>query len=560
VRFPQLIAVLGGLGMESSAFAQAPLASQVTDHNRIGLTVTNYAAFGNNFVSRSPSFEFPVGTGYEHLTHAGLWIGARARRNGSDRVGVSTAAIDAALGVATATGTEFTPFTGFARRSSLTQSVFYDPAAVSEFDLLCSYRDDPGQSVTGSDPHVPLGVSVAQDIYAWADDAIFVRLRLSAMQDPLSDLYVGLYSEFASGPKNAYSSWPPTSSGGGALGGWFSKKLLSWDPGRRLLAEHYCQYYLACSYQITPPWAGVVLLGTSLDSPVSRQVGLQIWNYAPGEPDRDEDVERYALLNSPHQTPADSLLPGFAIGGLLSDPVELLTTGPFALSPSAAGAPAESIEVAFAFVAGESFEDLLAATDHAQAIYDAHYRLPSTAARLSLVDAEAGERSVRLRWHSALDAGRSARIERSMPEGEWVLIGEADVDASGLLVHEDRNVQPGVRYGYRAGISGDSGMDWTEPAWVDVPATGRALAFLGGRFRVLAGAIDVEFSLPGPGPARLEAFDVIGRRVASKDVDGIGPGNGAIRLAAAGELPPGVYFLRLSQGSVRAISRTLLLP
>src|SRR5687768_832197 len=33
---------------------------RITNNNLVGLTTTNYGFFGNNFTSRSPSFEFPL--------------------------------------------------------------------------------------------------------------------------------------------------------------------------------------------------------------------------------------------------------------------------------------------------------------------------------------------------------------------------------------------------------------------------------------------------------------------------------------------------------------------
>ena len=47
--------------------------SRIMDINRMGLTVTNYGFVGNNFVSRSASMEYPLGTGYEHLVRGGVW-------------------------------------------------------------------------------------------------------------------------------------------------------------------------------------------------------------------------------------------------------------------------------------------------------------------------------------------------------------------------------------------------------------------------------------------------------------------------------------------------------
>ena len=38
-----------------------------TDVNRVGVAISNYAFFGNNFNSRSPSFEYPLGSGFDHL-------------------------------------------------------------------------------------------------------------------------------------------------------------------------------------------------------------------------------------------------------------------------------------------------------------------------------------------------------------------------------------------------------------------------------------------------------------------------------------------------------------
>ena len=51
---------------------------RVADQNAVGVTLTNYGVIGNNFVSRSPSLEYPLGTGCEHLTAGGLWFGAQA--------------------------------------------------------------------------------------------------------------------------------------------------------------------------------------------------------------------------------------------------------------------------------------------------------------------------------------------------------------------------------------------------------------------------------------------------------------------------------------------------
>ena len=48
---------------------------KISNNNLIGITISNYGFYGNNFVSRSPSFEYPLGAGFEHMVRGGLWIG-----------------------------------------------------------------------------------------------------------------------------------------------------------------------------------------------------------------------------------------------------------------------------------------------------------------------------------------------------------------------------------------------------------------------------------------------------------------------------------------------------
>lgn len=60
------------------------------------------------------------------------------------------------------------------------------------------------------------------------------------------------------------------------------------------------------------------------------------------------------------------------------------------------------------------------------------------------------------------------------------------------------------------------------------------------------GALRVSFVLPDDRPARLEVWDVTGRRVAARDVGGFGAGAHRVEMQN-GQLPPGVYLLRLSR-------------
>ena len=63
------------VALAGAASAQPAYKVKISNNNLVGITVSNYGFFGNNFVSRSPSFEYPLGSGFEHMVRGGLWIG-----------------------------------------------------------------------------------------------------------------------------------------------------------------------------------------------------------------------------------------------------------------------------------------------------------------------------------------------------------------------------------------------------------------------------------------------------------------------------------------------------
>jgi hypothetical protein len=374
-----LLLLAAPLGAPRHAAAETVgFTTRVTDNNRVGLTTTNYAFYGNNFQSRAPSFEFPLGSGYEHMVRAGIWFGALGITDTGEILRVSTGAFDASTSNSGPASTEFIPTSVVTERSKLPNSRFYSPEAISEQDFVCTFTDDPGRKAPlSSENHLPLGIEVRQEFYNWSfaafSDLVICHLTFRGTRSLLRQVYVGMFSELASGPKNLYSTWPPSSSSGGSLGGWFSKKLLQWDAGRRLIAEHYCQDVTNCHAEIVPPWVGIKLLGVRPDTILTKQVGLQLWNYAPGDTARDEDRERYTLLSSPWQCSPDSLPPMAAI----NDPVELLTVGPFTMNPESEFNDTTSLSVDFAFCGGDTWDELLNAADFAQLAFDFRYVVPT---------------------------------------------------------------------------------------------------------------------------------------------------------------------------------------
>ena len=384
------------LALSGLAHAQAVgFSTRVTDNNRVGLTTSNYGFYGNDFISRAPSFEFPLGTGYEHMVRAGIWIGAATiiTNSGTVHQRVTVGAQDALQGQGGPASTEWAPTSVIVERSKLANSRFYQPSppSVSEQDFVSSFSDDPGRTPRlATEPHLPIGIEVRQEMYNWSfasfADIVFAHLTLRGTENLLDSVYVGVFSEMASGPKNLYSTWPPTATGGGSLGGWYSKKELQWDAARRLLAEHYCVDISNCNASLVPPWVGIQLLGVHPDTVANKIVGLHLWNFSPGDNTRDQDSERFALLSSPWQTPTDSLQP---MAGA-NDPVELIGTGPFTVYPDSVFGDSTNIRVDFAFVGGETYEELLKAADFAQLAFNFDYIVPEPppSPRLHVVSSE----------------------------------------------------------------------------------------------------------------------------------------------------------------------------
>jgi hypothetical protein len=353
-------------------------ALRVTDSNLIGATITNYGFVGNNFVSRAPSLEYPLGSGFEHMVRGGLWVGGIAIDDLGAFTGVVTSAVDGAHGSSSANATEFTPAgLEIGVRSTLPNNRFFNPNAVSEQDYLSTYSDFPAKRASGTgENHRPMGLLVRQENYAWSfsDFAhiLFFRYVITNTGAPLANVHVGFYAEFASGPKNLYSTWPPSSSGS-ALGGWYGRKWIEYDDSLRLLREHYCRTLPipgGCDLGIVPYWIGLKLLGVTpgdVSDTLDKRVTLAAWDWTPGSPLRDEDVERYEIMSAgtiQDLSEAD-LLPQ------TGDPVTLLAVGPFRQID-----PGDSITVGFALVGGAEIEDIQRHARFAQNAYDRNYIVP----------------------------------------------------------------------------------------------------------------------------------------------------------------------------------------
>lgn len=175
------------------------------------------------------------------------------------------------------------------------------------------------------------------------------------------------------------------------------------------------------------------------------------------------------------------------------------------------------------------------------------------AAAISLASAIVEDGAVRLAWFGPDAAGFPATVERRDGRSEWRALAEVRADGSGRFEHVDRPVAAGDRYAYRLRWREADGEHLTAETWIEVPAL--SLTLEGLRPNPAVGELSVSFVLPARGPARLELLDVSGRRLIAHELHDLPPGRHRLRLAGAGEVEPGVYWIRLVRGGEQRLAR-----
>ena len=370
-----------GAGATASMTDSILYAVRFMSNNKIGMALTNYGFVGTDFHNGNSSFEYPLGTGHMHMVRGGLWVGGLALDENGVFKGVSTAAQDANAGADAASPnskiSEFTPAGNYIiARSDLPNSQVSDPDATSELDMISQYSDLPGDR---SRDHRPLNILVTQYNYEWSfsDYAHFVIFHyvIQNRGPRISNAYVGLYNELASGNMRNSTTFPPT--------GWFRKKWIGWTDSLSMVEERYCQNNIAfpnnCNFSVAPEIVGVKYLGSRpsvLADTTNLRLTFAAWSFAPGAAFLDADSLKYALMARGTRqglTPLpDSLAPG------TGDPVELLAVGPFSSIETG-----DSIAVDFAYLGMQpvltdllNLSTLAKRAGIAQRAYNLHYLVP----------------------------------------------------------------------------------------------------------------------------------------------------------------------------------------
>ena len=299
-------------------------------------------------------------------------------------------------------------------------------------------------------------------------------------------------------------------------------------------------------YFLTDPNCVTILLGqggANFGAPATFPCGPHPYEVAVSDLDLDGAPD---VVTVNHESNTVSVLRGDGTGALLPR-LDF-------------GAGTYPVAMVVADMNGDGAADVVTANSNSQSISvllsTAQIATPTL---LSLVSAEAEPGRVRLHWFTADRSGLRATVFRRTVEDGWLAIGEVSADAGGNLSYEDAQVSPGHRYGYRLGIRTGGGEELQGGTWVDVP---RAAEFgLDGTRPNPAGRdLRVAFSLPDGSPARLELFDLTGRRITAREVGELGAGGHLVSLAQDRSLPPGVYLLRLTRGGHSLAARAIVLP
>lgn len=185
--------------------------SNFTTAGNIGLSITNFGMYGSGWVNWPdvPSCEYPTGSGIEHLFAGGLWVGGftKSSLTSTNKNGpfVSTAAIDAStISSNRGGGFEYTNSVEdqIKQRSSLLDSRYYDPAAVSHQDFVMDFSDTNTRYLNGQTipEHIPLGIVVHEETYTWnfpfADFFVIKNYTIKNVSDNyLDSVYVGLWTD-----------------------------------------------------------------------------------------------------------------------------------------------------------------------------------------------------------------------------------------------------------------------------------------------------------------------------------------------------------------------------
>jgi hypothetical protein len=180
----------------------------------------------------------------------------------------------------------------------------------------------------------------------------------------------------------------------------------------------------------------------------------------------------------------------------------------------------------------------------------------SSAEAITVASVESDSTHVVVTWLSATSP-LTATVERRFEGGAWVALGQRSVGPDGLLVFDDDAVAAGAQYDYRLAVDVGGQVGYYGQVQVIVPGRSR-FAFFGARPNPATQNLVLSFSLATRSPARLELIDVAGRRVFSRDLNGLGAGPQVLDLGSSDVFRAGVYWIRITQDGRRITGKAAI--
>jgi hypothetical protein len=376
-------------------------------HNvgNLWVNVTNLGVIGNPWkqLSTDPSGQFPPGSGVEYLYASGIWVGALIGEDPNPRV--STALYQTEFRPSTLPidtiyesyegypgGTRFFNDDGdfdMFGREIVDEEVHdgidndgdglidEDFAAISQQMFSCVYRDDSAEALNTFAEHVPMGLEVVQESYAWgipgSDNFVGFEFTIkNTGRQNLHNLYLGFLCDADAGPESEEQYWrddraglveiDTTVSTGGS--GECAERL------RLMVGETHDN---DGDGGRTEGWMGTMFLGHTTDPngvKAPPTVGFTSFRFVSGGAayekcgDPGNDFQRYDLLSSN----MIGCRPGQTSSTEDADYRIFFGTGPFQILETG-----KELKLQVAFVIGEGLRGMIKNSVAAQRIYNGSF-------------------------------------------------------------------------------------------------------------------------------------------------------------------------------------------
>jgi hypothetical protein len=174
---------------------------------------------------------------------------------------------------------------------------------------------------------------------------------------------------------------------------------------------------------------------------------------------------------------------------------------------------------------------------------------------LAAANAVVSRDAVTLTWQAIVRSIEDAVVERAANGTTWTQIGFATVRSRDAYTFEDRDVRPGERLGYRLRLGAAAANAVSPETWVDIP--GVPTTSLSIHPGAEPGTLAAHVALAGLRSARLDWYDLSGRRLGALDLGHLGGGEHVVGVTTSG-VTSGLIVIRLTDGPEQATAKAVV--